>query len=86
MKTPRAKPLKLEGKTNAELSAMMEEEWNDPRNRNTPGSLFIFNKRGQQRTNRIARAVTANLADSRAAAGRPVPTCGYSGRQTNRRR
>lgn len=34
----------------------------------------------------LAWAVTIRLAASRAAAGNPVPTCGYSGRQTNRRR
>lgn len=33
----------------------------------------------------IARAVTWRLADKRAAEGDPVPTSGYSGRQSKRR-
>lgn len=34
----------------------------------------------------IARQITWNMSQARAAAGHPVPCDGYSGRQSNRRR
>lgn len=58
---------------------------NDPANRAPTGSIFIYNKSTHKKLAEIASAIAMHLADKREAAGNPVPTCGYSGRQTNRR-
>lgn len=72
------------GFTNQQLHAMMEAIEADPKSRNPPGSLMIFTKEARKKLDEIAWAITDNLAEARAAAGNPVSTCGYSGRQSNR--
>ena len=74
------------GKTTEELLAMQAAIDNDPKNRMPPGNLNLYTKNARRKLDDIAQAISDNMADKRAAAGDPVPTCGYSGRQTNRRR
>lgn len=57
-----------------------------PENRNTDGSMFLYTAQARKKLDAIAQAITFHLADQREAAGMPVPTCGYSGQQQNRRR
>ena len=78
--------MKLEGKTNAELLAMIEKIEADPANKNIPGSIYIYAPKARKKIAELARAISSNLEDKRIAEGRPVRCDGYSGRQTNRRR
>lgn len=72
--------------TQAELLEQQERICADPANRNPPGtSLFIHTPKARKKLDAIREAIAAHQAQKRAAAGNPVPTCGYSGRQTNRR-
>jgi len=50
------------------------------------GQMCMETVGNKKQSDILAWAVTLRLAANRAAAGNPVPTCGYSGRQTNRRR
>lgn len=78
--------MKLEGKTNEELTAMARAIENDPANRNpVAGSIFKYTKAAHRKLDAIALQITHNLAAGRAAAGDPVVCSGYSGRQSNRR-
>jgi len=79
--------MKYRGKgfTNAQLHEMQEAIEADPKNQNPPGSLCRFTPAAIRKLDEIGWAITDNLADSRKAAGNPVVTDGYSGRQTNRR-
>ncbi len=77
--------MNIEGKTNAELTAMQAKIEADPANRSPAVSLFIFMPNARKKLDAISRQITHNLGAARAARGDPVPTCGYSGRQTNRR-
>ena len=78
--------MKLDGKTNEELVAMLQAIEDDPLSKNRPDSIYIYTPKARKKMDEIARAITGNLEDKRIAEGRPVPCCGYSGRQTNRRR
>jgi hypothetical protein len=77
--------MKLDGKTNAELTAMSAAIEADPKNQ-LSGSIYRFTPAARKKLDEIGRAITNNLAAARAAAGNPVRADGYSGRQTNRRR
>jgi hypothetical protein len=68
-----------------ELLAERERIEADPANRSAPGSLWIYTAAARRKLDRINLAIAANMAADRAAAGRPVPTSGYSGRNSNRR-
>lgn len=72
-------------KTNQELLAERAAIEADQANRMPPGGLYIYTPKARKKLDAITRAITANMAEQRAQDGRPVPTCGYSGRQTNRR-
>lgn len=78
--------MKLDGKTNEELLAMVKGIEDDPANRNPPGHLALFTKKAQKKLDQISWEITRNLAAAREARGDPVPTCGYSGMKQNRRR
>lgn len=69
----------------SELMEMRKAIEKDPENLAPPGELFRFKKEARRKLDKIDQAITWHLADKRAAAGDPVPTCGYSGRQSNRR-
>lgn len=73
------------GKTTAELLEMQESIHADPLNWMPRGSLFKYTKSARKKLDAITREITHNLAVARAARGDPVPTCGYLGRQSNRR-
>lgn len=70
----------------AALLALARQVEADPANRNPAGSVAIFTPAASRKLGAIAHAIAMHQADRRAAAGQPVPTSGYSGRQTNRRR
>jgi hypothetical protein len=67
----------------AQLVSMDADVSNDPKNRNPPGSILIFNAAATKKLRNISQAITWHLADKRKTAGNPVPVCGYSGRNTN---
>ncbi len=64
-----------------ELARMIEinEENHEP-----PGGLFKLKKSARKKLAEIDQAIAWHMEDDRKIAGNPVPTCGYSGRQTNR--
>ncbi len=70
----------------AALLQMQQGISDDPANKETGGGLFLYSAPARKKLSAVATAITMHIADERAAAGRPVPTCGYSGRQTGRRR
>lgn len=75
--------------TQAELCALMRELQADPANRAPAGSIRMYTKSCDRKTDEIARAISWTIADHRAAAGNPLgweAGAGYSGRQTNKRR
>ena len=69
----------------AALLQMQQAISEDPASKATGGGLFLHTAPARKKLDEVASAITMHMADDRAAAGRPVPTCGYSGRQTNRR-
>ena len=69
----------------ADLVSMQAMVASDPANRNPDGGIFIHTAQARRKLDDIAQAITFHLDDSRTAAGRPVPTDGYSGRQSKRR-
>lgn len=77
---------KLDDHTTEELVAMRRAVEDDPANRNPTESIFIYTPKAMKKLRAIDDAITRKVAERRAAAGNPVPTSGYSGRQTNRRR
>lgn len=68
----------------AELVELRLRITGDPANQQT-GSIYLYTPKARKRLNDIDRAITWHLSDKREAEGRPVPTEGYSGRQSNRR-
>jgi len=68
----------------ADLLAMQQRVSDDPANKAQAG-LSMYTSAAHKRLTLIAAAIAMHMADARAAQGRPVPTCGYSGRQSNRR-
>jgi hypothetical protein len=76
--------MNLSGKTNSELGELRESIEREPSNQQT-GSIFRFTPSARRKLDAIALAITENLRRSRIAAGQPINTDGYSGRQTNRR-
>ena len=78
--------MNLKGKTNSELIAIREEICSDSSNLNTPGGIFIYTAKARKKLDEIDRAITANIKEARSLSGNPVVECGYSGRQTNKRR
>lgn len=78
--------MKLDGKSNEELTKLMAEIEADPKNQAPEGQVYKYTPEARRKLDKIAMAITHNLAEKRAAAGDPVPTCGYSGMKKNRRR
>lgn len=79
--------MNLKGKTLEELVALGQKIREEREGWSAPGnSIWKFKPHVRKKLDAIDRAITDRLAEKRAAAGRPVPTCGYSGRQTNKRR
>jgi len=78
--------MKLAGKSNDELVQMIRVIESDPANQLPKGGLYLFTPDARKKLDAIARAITNNLIDARAAAGNPVKADGYSGRQSNKRR
>ena len=73
--------------TKLELLAMMHDVTSDPANLALPGQgIYTHTPAARKKMDAIAAAIAIHMADERAAAGRPVPVAGYSGRQTNKRR
>lgn len=58
----------------------------DPASRNTKGGIHLYDAKARRKLSNIAQAITFHMADRRAAAGRPVPVDGYSGRSQHRQR
>lgn len=72
--------------TTPELLALQANIESDPTSINTKvGSIYRFNDLARRNLDKIARAITQNMANKRKAEGNPVPCDGYSGRQSNRR-
>lgn len=69
----------------AALIAQMSGVESDPANLQPGPSIHLLTPAARKRSAAIAQAVAWHMEDERKTAGRPVPTCGYSGRQTNRR-
>lgn len=79
--------MNLKGKTTPELVAMRQEITEDRDNWSAPSNtIFKYKPHARRKLDLIDRAITANMAEKRAADGNPVPCNGYSGRQTNKRR
>jgi len=68
----------------AELVELRERITSDPANQQT-GSIYLYTPKARRKLNAIDQAITWHIKDNREAQGRPVPTEGYSGRQSNRR-
>ena len=77
--------MKLDGKTNEELHGMMAAIEADPKNQMPKGSIWKYAPNARKKLDKLAWAVTHNLAEQRRLAGDPVRCDGYSGRQSNRR-
>lgn len=69
----------------AALLALQERVCAEAANRAPPGGLMLYTKEASKKLADIAQAITWHMADEREAAGRRVPTDGYSGRQSKRR-
>ena len=70
----------------ATLVDMLKRLDEDPANL-TPAdsdSIHLLTPKSRQRSAAIAEAISYHMSDEREAAGNPVPTCGYSGRQSKR--
>ncbi len=72
------------GYTTASLVAMARAIMDDPASCQR-GGLHLYVPLARRKLDELARAVADNMAEDRARRGDPVPTCGYSGRQSNRR-
>lgn len=70
--------------TQDELLRMQEVVSADPASRNTAGGIHLYTPAVRKQLSAIAQAIAWKVEDTRAAAGRPVPTAGYSGRRSNR--
>jgi len=57
----------------------------DPKNRNPPGTFQIYTASARRRMDKFMWSITHCRARIRALEGHPVPTNGYSGRNSNRR-
>lgn len=57
----------------------------DPTNLAPPGGLYRLSQKARKQIANIDQAIAWHIADERKARGNPVPTAGYSGRQTNHR-
>jgi hypothetical protein len=68
--------------TTPELVAMAQALRDDPANR--AQGLYLYTPQTRRKLDAIAQAIAWHSADKRAAAGEPVNTEGYSGRQCNR--
>jgi len=76
-------PVRLyERHTMHELVAMAQALRDDPVNR--AEGLYLYTPQTRRKLDAIAQAIAWHSADKRAAAGEPVNTEGYSGRQCNR--
>jgi hypothetical protein len=71
--------------TTEELIAKAQAIRDDPKNKMPPGSFWLYTAAARKRLDKIAWEITYLLAEKRAANGDPVPTNGYSGRNSNRR-
>lgn len=70
----------------AALVEMQSKLCADPASRNMDGGPQIYIDSVRRKLSDIAQAITYHLEDKRSAAGNPVPTNGYSGRNAKRRR
>lgn len=77
---------KLTGLTNAELVALRREIESKPENQMPPDSFWRYTEKARKQFEKIDWAIFENIRESRRLAGNPIPTAGYSGRQTKRRR
>ena len=80
--------MKLDGKTNEELVELRRSIESDPANKGDRArdGLNLFTKAARKKLDEIDRQITHNLAEKRAAEGRPVPVDGYSGRNSKKRK
>lgn len=76
--------MKIDNKTNEELMVLRQAIEDDPRNQ-LYASIHKYTPAARKKLDAIARQITHNMAVKRAAAGRPVVSDGYSGRQSRRR-
>ena len=68
-----------------ELVALSKAIREDPANKETPGSLYLLNKKARTKLANIDLAITHHLEDLRTARGQVIDKSGYSGRQSKRR-
>jgi hypothetical protein len=75
---------RYQNKTTPELLEMLKEIMADPENAQQD-SLHLCKPKARKKMEQIEQAITNNLAEARDATGNPVPTNGYTGRNSNRR-
>jgi len=75
--------MKTEGKTTEELLALQANIENNPSNRND--GVYLYTPKARKKLDAIREQITYNIAVKRAAAGKPVKVCGFSGRLTKKR-
>lgn len=67
-----------------ELLALARSIEADPANQAPPGGLFRLIAKARNKLADIDQAIAWHMEETRKAQGNPVPTCGYSGRKSNR--
>lgn len=76
------------GRLRAEIQELVAKRRlleDDTRNRAPTGGLYRFTPAARKKFDKIDREIAHLMGQIRALEGNPVPTAGYSGRQTNRR-
>ena len=66
-----------------ELEDMLQRELDDPLNKNSDGSIFLFHKKAQKRIDAIGDAISMHLKQRKIDRG-TYESNGYSGRNRNR--
>ena len=77
--------MKLDNKTMEELQALRVKLENDPQNKDTSDSLYIYDKKTRSKLEKIARAITDLMIEKKRKNGTYKPLPGYTGRKSNRR-
>jgi len=72
--------------TKSALLDLMQKLDQDPESKMPPGAggIHLLTPKARRLSTALAQAIAWHMEDERNAAGRPIPTCGYSGRQSNR--
>ena len=73
------------GKSTQELLELQRRIEEDPASQSA-GGLYLYTPAARVKLDALRLQIVANMAEKRAAEGRPVPCNGYSGRKSNKRR